>query len=79
MSQTFGDLAGLISLVSLCRRKLFSLLSSSLSARLVLQNVLGWGNRDRGVNLMPMLTSAAILSANPKRGEAGERSEGRRN
>lgn len=29
-----------------------------------------------GVNLMPALTSASILSANPKRGEAGgERTE----
>lgn len=44
MRQTFGDLVGIISFVSPSGRELFSFfVVVSLSAGLVLQNVLGWG------------------------------------
>lgn len=56
---------------------------SLLSARLVLLNVLGCGGgrwrgsdrRGQGLNLMPVLINAFILSVNPKRVEAREREE----
>ncbi len=75
MRQTFGDLAGLISLVSLGERELFSLLSFFCYQQ-------GWCYRmclvraeaddvtvAGGVNLMSALTSTSILSVNTKREE----------
>ncbi len=55
-------------------------LLSSLPARLVLPNMLGWGGgkqcgTDRGVNLMPELCRSSILSVNPETGWG--RGEGR--
>lgn len=58
----------------------FLFLSSSLSARSVSHNVLGWGGgrrhgRAREVSLTPALTSSSILSVKPEKVEAAEEGE----
>ncbi len=85
MRQSFDDAAGLISLVSLGRRELFSLFV--VFVVFVISKVggtecawLGWKGRrgsDHGVSLMPVLTRAAFLSVNRKRDKAREREEWR--
>lgn len=47
-------------------------LSLSLPERLLFAGEGGGRGSDRGMNLMPLLTSTSILSVNPKRGEAEE-------